>query len=467
MPGTHIALSSRTVSQRGEISGTAPELRLTETDQTDPAGRYRLGVTADSFVIARSQAAGYANALGSATDFVFLVYDRANTVLGLDAYESNAWAIRVQAGAAATVGTNARVTVQGHATTPYVDILTGNAGGASLVSRLLVGGGAGTPDIDVNTAQLDMNGQILKGLATVRGQGTTDVFIYGNKAATDATARNIQFLLLDVTTDADTLLVQMTANALAPSVDVQDNLLFRIGTSGDTAFVNSTAGVAANTALTGVLVGTPVTPVAPAANSLIVGNITASGDVLIAVNKGGTSHMAFMADASTGDTLLGVPTGQSVDIYIAGVKEVDYATGALAFQQQTTISTTANDLILSPAVNVQFVTRSFWVTDAGRGASVFTTNTQVVSTTKTIATGLTNSFGHFFIVSGFRTDLTNSRFIDFVPVIRATVGTVFGATGDTTPDARTYTLSGDNLQLAMAANTYDVQCTEIRNDSPS
>jgi len=62
--------------------------------------------------------------------------------------------------------------------------------------------------------------------------------------------------------------------------------------------------------------------------------------------------MVFFADGSAGDVALLAATGQSVDFYIDGTKEMDYATGAMAFQQATTISTAAGDLTLSPFGNV-------------------------------------------------------------------------------------------------------------------
>ena len=121
-----------------------------------------------------------------------------------------------------------------------------------------------------------------------------------------------------------------------------DDILLRIGSDGDTVLVNRSTSLGANTALTGVLVGTPVTPIAIAANSLIIGNITASGDVVIAVNKGGTSHMAFMADASTGDTIVQASTGQSVDIYIAGTKVLDVAVNLATY---SAAASTANQVL--------------------------------------------------------------------------------------------------------------------------
>ena len=59
---------------------------------------------------------------------------------------------------------------------------------------------------------------------------------------------------------------------------VTDDLLFRLGADSDVVLVLRSTILAANTALTGVLVGTPVTP-AVAANSLILSNITANGNL--------------------------------------------------------------------------------------------------------------------------------------------------------------------------------------------
>ena len=59
----------------------------------------------------------------------------------------------------------------------------------------------------------------------------------------------------------------------------------------------------ANTAIATVVVGTPVTP-AIAANSLIVSNITADGDILIATQTVGNSQAAMWVDASAGTTSL-------------------------------------------------------------------------------------------------------------------------------------------------------------------
>ena len=86
-------------------------------------------------------------------------------------------------------------------------------------------------------------------------------------------------------------------------VQVQDGIVFALGNSSDIAMVHRTAILAANTALTNVLVGTPVTP-AIAADSLILSNITADGDILIATQTGGNSKAALWVDTSAGETRL-------------------------------------------------------------------------------------------------------------------------------------------------------------------
>jgi hypothetical protein len=81
------------------------------------------------------------------------------------------------------------------------------------------------------------------------------------------------------------------------AISYADNVKFQLGTDGDVALVERSTVLNANTALAGVIVGTPVTP-AVAANSLIVGNITADGDILLVTQTGGNSHANYWYDAS-------------------------------------------------------------------------------------------------------------------------------------------------------------------------
>lgn len=78
---------------------------------------------------------------------------------------------------------------------------------------------------------------------------------------------------------------------------ISDDALLRVGTDGDGVFLNRSTILATNTALTNVMIGTPVTP-AVAANSLILSNVTASGDILVAANLGGNSLAWLWIDSS-------------------------------------------------------------------------------------------------------------------------------------------------------------------------
>jgi hypothetical protein len=114
----------------------------------------------------------------------------------------------------------------------------------------------------------------------------------------------------------------------AVTLGVNDDVLLTLGTDADGVALLRSATLNADTALTGVLIGTPDTH-ALAANSLIIANKTADGDVLIAGNDGGTSRQILYADVSTGVTYLGMKDGTpgsatSVgDVYTAGKLEVD------------------------------------------------------------------------------------------------------------------------------------------------
>lgn len=94
----------------------------------------------------------------------------------------------------------------------------------------------------------------------------------------------------------DTLYVEVAGR-------VNDDILFSFGTGDDIVMLNRSTQLATNTALAGALIGTPVTP-ALTANSLIISNVTADGDILIAGNDGGHSRVALYFDSSTPDTYL-------------------------------------------------------------------------------------------------------------------------------------------------------------------
>jgi hypothetical protein len=111
------------------------------------------------------------------------------------------------------------------------------------------------------------------------------------------------------------------------SQQLPDNTRIKIGTDSDIAVVNRSAVLNANTALTGVLIGTPVVP-ALAANSLIVSNTTASGDYALALNNGGNSQAWQVIDAS----------GQTQTLYYAGTARILLNSAGLTLDSTITIA---------------------------------------------------------------------------------------------------------------------------------
>ena len=99
-------------------------------------------------------------------------------------------------------------------------------------------------------------------------------------------------------TGADlTLLTNGLAGVSAANVSFNDNIVMQYGTGGDIGMVNRSTVLNANTTLADIYVGTPVTAAVPA-NSLIVSNVTADGDIVFAAQTGGNSIEYLRIDAS-------------------------------------------------------------------------------------------------------------------------------------------------------------------------
>ena len=84
---------------------------------------------------------------------------------------------------------------------------------------------------------------------------------------------------------------------------VPDDVSVELGTDDDSVLRHRSTTLAANTALTDVVVGTPVTP-ALAANSLIISNVTADGDIVLVTQTGANSQAGVFIDGSLSTTNL-------------------------------------------------------------------------------------------------------------------------------------------------------------------
>ncbi|KKM79247.1 hypothetical protein LCGC14_1351800 [marine sediment metagenome] len=99
-------------------------------------------------------------------------------------------------------------------------------------------------------------------------------------------------------TGADlTLLTNGLAGVSAANVSFNDGILMQYGTGGDGVMVLRATELTAGSELTDVIVGTSVVGTIPA-NSLIVSNVTASGDIVFAAQTGGNSIEYLRINAS-------------------------------------------------------------------------------------------------------------------------------------------------------------------------
>ena len=76
-----------------------------------------------------------------------------------------------------------------------------------------------------------------------------------------------------------------------------DDVLLQFGDDDDAAIVLNSAGLDPDEELTSVIIGSSDHP-GTAANSLIIGNETADGDIMLAVQSGGNTTMSLLLDAS-------------------------------------------------------------------------------------------------------------------------------------------------------------------------
>src|SRR3990167_3881599 len=100
----------------------------------------------------------------------------------------------------------------------------------------------------------------------------------------------------------------LTSPVIGGDLGVNDDVSIELGTDDDSVIRHRAATLDADTALTDVLEGTPVTE-ALAANSLIISNITNDGDILVAASIAGTYNEFIKVDGSAGVLALSGYTG--------------------------------------------------------------------------------------------------------------------------------------------------------------
>lgn len=197
-----------------------------------------------------------------------------------------------------------------------------------------------------------LRGNLYVGTGSIVFEGSTGDASELTVSVTDPTADRT----LTIPNSSGTLVHTGSTPVFSTAVEIADDTVFSLGNDNDQAFVNRSSALTANTVLAGVILGTPVTP-ALAANSLIVSNVTADGDLLLATQTGGNSSGVLFADASAQTTSImvtGVATARfdSTDVLFPDDYILTVGTGAsLAYKDDATnANTTVTNVILGTPV---------------------------------------------------------------------------------------------------------------------
>ena len=112
--------------------------------------------------------------------------------------------------------------------------------------------------------------------------------------------------------------VTMTiSGTVAGNLNITNDNLLLLGTGGDNALVNRSTALGANTALTSVLIGTPVTAATPA-DSLLISNVTASGDIAWFLNDGAGNSWEYLRFDGSADLIVFNEASSDIDFRVDG-----------------------------------------------------------------------------------------------------------------------------------------------------
>src|SRR3990167_7520181 len=104
-----------------------------------------------------------------------------------------------------------------------------------------------------------------------------------------------------------------TTRGLGP----QDDRVFSFGTTRDLAIVHISAGLAANTALTNAIIGTPVVATIPA-DTTVISHKTASGDLVFLANDGAGNSWEYFRFDTSADILVFNEASSDIDFRFEG-----------------------------------------------------------------------------------------------------------------------------------------------------
>ena len=186
---------------------------------------------------------------------------------------------------------------------PLTGDVTGNASGTAATVTAGTQAQITTLTNVVTVGEL-VNGSIASGFGTINNGSntitTTGLVTAGSLTVSGTTTLNGALVLGDAAGDT----LDITASAtVSTDFKFADDIDIALGSNADILMRNRSTSAAANLEITDIIIGTSVHP-GVAANSLLVSNITASGDMMFVTNRGGNSEAHMLFDASAGDTFL-------------------------------------------------------------------------------------------------------------------------------------------------------------------
>jgi len=203
---------------------------------------------------------------------------------------------------------NNLITMGTHTTGNYVATVTAGTG---LTSDGATSGESVTHSLSVDASQGQIttvgalaSGSIADGFGTINNGSntitTTGLVTAGSLTVSGTTTLNGALVLGDAAGDT----LDITASAtVSTDFKFADDIDISLGSNADILMRNRSTAAAANLEITDIILGTSVHP-GVAANSLLVSNITANGDMMFATNRGGNTEAHMLFDASAGDTFL-------------------------------------------------------------------------------------------------------------------------------------------------------------------
>lgn len=169
------------------------------------------------------------------------------------------------------------------------------------------------------------------------------------------------------------------------TLTVNDDGLLRAGTDGDQVLVNRSTSLLANTALADVLIATVVGSAVPA-NSLIISNITANGDIVLytTLAGGGASIEIIRMDSSAG-LFVGNDGGADIDFRFEG----DTNTNLLVLDAGNDAVSFGGPTIAGTSFTLRNITSRTMESGSGAQLHINTQTTNFNNTSGTISSGVT------------------------------------------------------------------------------